>query len=160
MATLIRFRRCDRGQAVIELALTLPLLLLVLCGVLDFGFMFQRYEVVTNAAREAARVGVLPAYTPTDAVNRGRAYMDTGGLAVPNRACGVMPEQPRTRCVEAFDENSTIGTGPTAKTVQQIRVVVEYDHEHVFVGPMMGLFGSSLGITRLHAVSIMRREAD
>ena len=28
----------------------------------DFGFLFRNWEVVTNAAREGARVGVLPAY--------------------------------------------------------------------------------------------------
>ena len=45
MATLRTARSLDeRGQAVIELALTLPLLLLVVFGIIDFGFMFQRYE--------------------------------------------------------------------------------------------------------------------
>ena len=58
MATLTTARRStERGQAVIELALTLPLLLLVVFGIIDFGFMFQRYESVTNAAREGARLG-------------------------------------------------------------------------------------------------------
>ena len=31
-------------------------------GIIDFGFLFQRYEVVTNAAREGARVAILPGY--------------------------------------------------------------------------------------------------
>ena len=35
-------------------------------GIIDFGFLFQHYEVVTNAAREGARVAILPGYrTPT-----------------------------------------------------------------------------------------------
>ena len=68
----------QRGQAVIELALCLPLLLLVVLGIFDFGFMFQRYEVVTNAAREGARVGILPNYTTTDASNRALQYLDAG----------------------------------------------------------------------------------
>jgi hypothetical protein len=37
---------------------------------------------------------------------------------------------------------------------------VSYDHEHVFVGPIMALFGGGgTGSTRLKAVSIMRKEA-
>ena len=56
-------RRTERGQAIVELALTLPLLLLVVLGIFDFGLMFQRFEIVTNAAREGARVAVLPDYT-------------------------------------------------------------------------------------------------
>lgn len=63
MAALTRSRARwsdESGAELIEFALALPLLLLVGLGVLDFGRLFQRYEVVTNAAREGARVGVLP----------------------------------------------------------------------------------------------------
>ena len=76
MATLTTARRStERGQAVIELALTLPLLLVVVFGIIDFGFMFQRYEAVTNAAREGARLGVLADYTATEAQNRALDYL-------------------------------------------------------------------------------------
>jgi Flp pilus assembly protein TadG len=44
------------------MGLVLPLLLLVVLGIMDFGTLFQRYEVLTNAAREGARVAVLPDY--------------------------------------------------------------------------------------------------
>ena len=48
------------------MVVVLPLLLLVLFGIIDFGFMFQRYVVLTNAAMEGARVGILPGYrSPT-----------------------------------------------------------------------------------------------
>jgi hypothetical protein len=39
-------------------------------------------------------------------------------------------------------------------------VTVEYDHQHVFVGPIVQLFGGTLGTTRLTAVSRMRKEAN
>ena len=52
----------DAGSELVELALALPLVLLVIAGVIDFGFLFQRYEVVTNAAREGARMAVLSGY--------------------------------------------------------------------------------------------------
>ena len=48
--------REERGAALVEFALALPLLLVVIAGIVDFGFTFQRYEVVTNAAREGARM--------------------------------------------------------------------------------------------------------
>ncbi len=50
--------------------MVLPLLLLVMFGIVDFGFLFQRYVVLTNAAMEGARVAVLPGYTDTDAEAR------------------------------------------------------------------------------------------
>lgn len=158
-------RRGDRGQAVIELALTLPLLLLVVLGIFDFGFMFQKFEVVTNAAREGARVGVLPDYTPTDAVNRALQYLDSGGLGGPGvttvapGSCGgaILANK---RCAVATPTTTTLPAvgGEPAKDVDQITVVVEFDYEFQFVGPLMNLFGGSLGTTRLRSVSTMRIE--
>jgi hypothetical protein len=39
----------ESGAELSEFALVLPLFLLVLLGIIDFGFLFQRYEVITNA---------------------------------------------------------------------------------------------------------------
>ena len=166
MATLnASVRRNDRGQAVIELALTLPLLLLVVFGIFDFGFMFQRYEVVTNAAREGARVGVLPGYSTTDAQNRALANLDAAGLGGPGVTTRSAPctggLTTNSRCASAVVGTATIpSSGTPAKTVQQITVTVQYDHEFGFVGPIMGLFGGTLGTVRLQAVSTMRLEAN
>src|SRR3954470_1062330 len=160
MATLsTRLRRDERGQAVVELALTLPLLLLMVMGMFDFGVMFQRYEIVTNAAREGARVGVLTGagYSTGDAQQRALQYLSIGGLNVPVRGCGGALA-PGTRCAQATTSTVTITGSSPAKTVNQVTVVVEYDHAYALVGPMMGLFGSSLGTVRLRAVSSMRVE--
>ena len=54
------------AQALIEFALTLPLLLLLVLGALDFGRMFYTKIVITNAAREGAN---YLAYFPEDANN-------------------------------------------------------------------------------------------
>ena len=53
--------RDARGAELIEFAMVLPIFLLLTAGIFDFGMMFRTYEAVTNAAREGARVGVLPA---------------------------------------------------------------------------------------------------
>jgi Flp pilus assembly protein TadG len=42
------------AQALIEIALILPLLLLLIIGAVDFGRMFYTKMVITNAAREGA----------------------------------------------------------------------------------------------------------
>jgi Flp pilus assembly protein TadG len=170
MATLKPMLHCDdRGQAVIELALTLPLLLLVVLGIFDFGFMFQRYEIVTNAAREGARVGVLPGYSTTDAANRALNYLDAGGLGgasittVASGSCNTSRAiAADTRCAAATVGTTTLPAvgGNPAKVVDQITVEVQYDYEFVFVGPLMDVFSSGLGTTRLRAVSTMRLEPD
>lgn len=54
-----RKRDKERGQALVELALVLPILLLVLMAIFDFGRIFHGYLNVTTAAREAARQASL-----------------------------------------------------------------------------------------------------
>ena len=56
----------ERGAELIEFAIVLPVMLLIVMGIVDFGFMFQRYVVLTNAAMEGARVAVLPGYQTAD----------------------------------------------------------------------------------------------
>jgi Flp pilus assembly protein TadG len=164
MAALMKTeRRNQRGQAVIEMALTLPLLLVVVFGIIDFGFMFQRYEVVTNAAREGARLGILPDYTAIAGPNndqpelRAIDYLNGAGISGNLGSCGG-GEVPRKMCAEVSTSTVTItGTSP-AVSVTQVTMVVEYDHEHSFVGPILKLLGGNLGTVRLRAASSMRKE--
>ena len=65
----------------IELAIVLPILVLLLIGIVDFAFLFQRWEVVTNAAREGARMASLPSYVGDDVEARVEAYLESGGLS-------------------------------------------------------------------------------
>jgi len=48
-----------KGQALVELALVLPILILLLMGTMEFGRIFHSYLVITNASREGARAGVV-----------------------------------------------------------------------------------------------------
>lgn len=52
----------EQGQDLIELALVLPLLLVILTGVVDLGRAFNTYMVLTNAAREGARQATMTPY--------------------------------------------------------------------------------------------------
>jgi len=49
----------DRGAVAVEFALLLPLLLLILMGIIDFGRMLNAQETLTQAAREGARLEAL-----------------------------------------------------------------------------------------------------
>lgn len=134
-------KRGERGSELVEFALVFPLLLMVVLAIVDFGFLFQRYEVVTNAAREGARVAVLPGYSSADIQNRVGSYAAAGGL-------------PIAPTVTVTD--STITAGPTtwpAKTVS-----VAYPHQYVFLGGIASWFGGSLTSVTLTAASTMRTE--
>ena len=53
-----RLRTC-RGQSLVEFALVLPLMVTVMLGIVDFGFVFFVRGSVENAAREGARYGSI-----------------------------------------------------------------------------------------------------
>jgi Flp pilus assembly protein TadG len=50
-----RHRSGESGQALLELALVAPILILLLAGLVQFAFIFERQIGITNATREAAR---------------------------------------------------------------------------------------------------------
>ncbi len=67
--------RCksEQGQAIVEFALVLPVLLMLLCGIIDFGWIFGNQLAANNAAREAARYTAVHYYDSTPAVALGAA---------------------------------------------------------------------------------------
>ena len=56
-------RRPGRGQSLVEFALVLPVFLLILAAIVDFGMGLYTSITVTNAAREGARLGVVDSDT-------------------------------------------------------------------------------------------------
>ena len=54
-------KKRENGQSAVEFALVLPILLLIVCGILDFGWLFYNQLSVENACREVARVGCVNA---------------------------------------------------------------------------------------------------
>ena len=136
-----RFGQVGRGTGFICLLSAL----LVVLGIIDFGFLFQQYEVVTNAAREGARVSVLPGYADADVQTRVTQYLTAAGLTNPaaNTTVGA-PVQ-------------LVVSGSQCITVRP--VTVSYPHTFSFVGGIAAYFGSTgFSSTTLQATAEMRSE--
>jgi Flp pilus assembly protein TadG len=73
-------RGLRRGQGLVELAMVLPLLLLILIGVIDLGRVFFAYAAISNAAYEAARQAARGSYLYTPCV------LDSTGTACDSTA--------------------------------------------------------------------------
>lgn len=138
--------RDNRGAELLEFALVLPLLLVLVAGIIDFGLMFQVFEVVTNAAREGARIRVLPGYTNADAQARANAYLAASGLA------GVS-----NTTVTAITIGAGGGGAPAAPGFQ---VDVQYVQPFLLLGPVLQLIpgGGFAGTITLTGRSVMRAE--
>ncbi|APG26972.1 hypothetical protein A7E78_03465 [Syntrophotalea acetylenivorans] len=51
--------RSEQGTAVVEFAVILPFLLVVIFGIVEFGFIFYNKAMLTNASREGARRAIV-----------------------------------------------------------------------------------------------------
>lgn len=70
-----------RGAAAVELAVVLPLLLTLVFGIIEFGWVFMVRETLTNSSREGARVAVLQGSTEQDIRDQVAASMNPTGLS-------------------------------------------------------------------------------
>ena len=80
-------RSNERGQALVEAALTFPLLFLIFFGIIEFSLVIFSYNTISSAAREGARYGIVstaPPRTPTEIENyvltRAPAVQCAGGM--------------------------------------------------------------------------------
>jgi hypothetical protein len=135
----------ERGAVLIEFALVLPLLLLLVVGMFDLGFAFQRYQAVTNAAREGARMAVLPGYTTDDIRSRVTEYL---------RASGVPLVPAPTIDVDLISVPAPGGGALFAVMRVQVQVI----HTFTLLGPIAALVGGSFGTVPLVSESVMRTE--
>jgi Flp pilus assembly protein TadG len=146
---LLRRRRPERGAELIELALILPILLLTFAAIIDFALLFQRYLVISNAAREGARIAVLPGYTTPDVQNRVTQYVQ--------QSTGDPSASPATNLtVVSIDP-----PGPTP-AFAAAQVTVTLSHSYLVIGPVSALFGgggASWTSITLTARSTMRIES-
>jgi len=74
-----RLKRKEDGQSVVEFALVLPILLMVVLGIMEFGWLFYGNIVMTSAAREGARVAVVGG-TPTQIETAVKNHTDNAGI--------------------------------------------------------------------------------
>lgn len=74
----------EKGQSLVEFALLLPVLMLIILGIIEFGFMFNAKITLNSAAREGARVyAVSKVETEVNqAVNDTLGYLGPGDTIV------------------------------------------------------------------------------
>ena len=84
----------QRGAELLETAITLPIILLVSVSIFEFGRAYQTWQVLTNAAREGARIACLPDYTDTQVTTTVTNYMNGGRLNGASAAISVVRNVP------------------------------------------------------------------
>lgn len=136
---MLAHREQTAGQDLIEYALILPLLLLLLLGIMEFGIVVFSYNTISNAAREVARFGIVH---PTDSAIQ--SFIDDD---LPERIPGL---NPAAVAVSPAPDASGYISGMI------VGVTVTYDAA-LITAPMIQAVGGD-GVIHLRAVARMRRE--
>lgn len=129
-------RRRDRGVALVEFAIVLPLLLLLIGGIVDFGRAFFTEVMLTNAAREGARTAM---YAPPDLQDN-----------VQNRAWAAAGSNTYTIAIQ----NACPTPGDTTKRVTV--TVSDPNFRWILIKPAMALFGANLAEPNLTGKATMQ----
>jgi Flp pilus assembly protein TadG len=144
----MRTWRSEKGAALLEAAITIPILLLIAVGIFEFGRAFQTWQIITNAAREGARIAVLPDPTPGIVEQRVRDYMQAGQLPRYGTASVVV------------NRSASITVNGVAASASQ--VTIDYPFNFMVLQPVARLVtpGTSLGSAlTMRAEAVMRNES-
>ena len=129
----------DEGQALVEFALVMPVIILLVVGIFEFSRAWNAHQAITDAAREGARTAVIadPGIT-TDSVRKVvRNALFRVGLD-PNRAQIEL-------------------VGVDAASGEPARVTIRYPYQFGFLAPLKGITGSGGAVT-LGSAFVMRNE--
>ena len=113
--------RRENGQALVEYALILPVLLLLLLGIIEFGVVVFSYDTIANAAREGARYG---------AVRPG----DPGGIEAAARRLTSGLDQARLQV-----NSTTAGSGVRVEVIYPVKLITGAIIEAVGGNPTLEL---------------------
>lgn len=137
--------RSQRGAALIETAITIPMVLLVAVGIFEFGRAYQTWQVLTNAAREGARVSILAESTDGDVTAAVRNYLSAGRISGATTAPVVV------------ERSVAFGTNTAS------RITINYPFNFMVIGPVARLVRSTStlggGALTMSAVALMRNES-
>jgi hypothetical protein len=142
-------RQHEKGQSLVEMALALPLLLLILAGLLDLGRVYFTYLTIQDAATEGASYLAVNPFCPIDNVNDGTDPDITkiGGSKASDPADGNACNDPNNAVFRAYQsspmvagsvrmvnwDNASISYSvPPLPTIGvEVRVIIEYPYEMV-----------------------------
>lgn len=135
--------RNEKGTALLEAAITVPIILLISVAIFEFGRAYQTQQVLVNATREGARLAVIEGSSDDAVFNRVNDYVKNGGL----------------NALSAGDldiKRSVAIAGTTGSSVE-----VKYPFQFAVLNPVIKLISpgsTSGGAGVMKAITVMRNE--
>ena len=138
-ATLKSSNRRERGQSMVEFALLLPIFLVVIFIIVDFGVGISRWVILTNSTREGARLGAVGASTAEIQVK------------VATTSNSLLDEADVNVYYLDKDDNGDPGDRGDS-------VVVESDYEYGLITPLKAFLGLAWDSINFYSCTDMRLE--
>lgn len=121
-----RRRHAQRGAVAVEFALILPILLLLVLGIIEFGFGYHAWDATQNAAREGARLGAV-SFSEQEIIDRAK------------NAASMLDQTQLVVQVTCAPEGSTVFGTCTWAEGDTVRVQVDYTYD--YITPLPGFVG-------------------
>jgi len=86
------YRKKQRGASVVEFAVIAPLFFMLILGIIEFGRVMTVQQVITNAAREGARMAILDGSSASEVESWVTEYL--AGAHIEGAAIAIDPAQP------------------------------------------------------------------
>jgi len=122
---LAAFKRGERGQSLVELAISLTVILLLLAGAVDFSIAYFSFAAMQDAAQEGALYGSV---NPTD----------TTGVVTRVRNASSNPVDLSNASLVDVDVVTNPATSPCEGDEITVKVVYDYPISMPFIGTIIG----------------------
>jgi len=155
----------QKGAAVVEFAIVVPLLLVICFGIIEFSILLYDKAMLTNASREGARAGIV--YLPGRASTATTAEKNAEQAAIYTIVKKTAEDYCKTHLI-SFGSSSTVNiptptySDPDANgydSGDSLTVTVNYKFEFLVFSKLISMFGGGLGDElNLTATTVMRLE--
>jgi Flp pilus assembly protein TadG len=134
-----------QGQSIVEFAFVLPLLLLLTFGIIEFGFFVYNQQIITNAAREGARLGIIATVPRVPATGADSITSIVSGYCANHLVTFGAASSPVTT-VTGYASNAAFGSNLSVK--------VDYSYTFLFFPILL----NQSTVSSIEAVAVMRYE--
>jgi Flp pilus assembly protein TadG len=133
----MNLKKREDGVAAIEFALILPILLMIVFGIINYGVLLYDQAVITNAAREGARWG---------AINTSAAISCSGAATGVSDPCQIANSYTQANLI-TFGGSTTSTTTATGAGTSGTTVTVTVNYTFTQIGWVIGNTSNSLTAT-------------
>lgn len=157
---LLRRLRADRrGQSLVEFALVVPMLVVMLLGMVEFAKLWMQYQIITDAAREAARQAVIADEVDQDAKNSQIIASITQAIQVAGIDADVAPYWGcQTIGTNTVSDVEVYECGWDGDRGDPAQVAIRAPYRFAFLGPFIGWVNSGDQTIMLSTSITMRNE--